>query len=274
MRALGYTDGKDVVIDERFMVDRYEALPEAAAAMLREKVSVIVVYGSTAAQAAHKTAPNTAIVVASGGDPVKLGAAKSLAHPGGNLTGLTSISSDLSGKRLELLKEILPGVQRMAVVLYPGSPAEQDSLQQYRVAAQALNVTVLPIEIRNPAEIGPAIARIGETGAQAAIVVGSTMFSAYRKEVLTAMNKHRLAAMYPNASFVEDGGLVAYSTNIAQLFFRAASYVDKILKGAKPGDLPIEQPSKLELVVNLKTAKALGITIPQSVLVRADRLID
>jgi putative ABC transport system substrate-binding protein len=274
MRSLGYADGKDVVIDERFMVDRYEALADAAAALSREKVSVIVVYGSTAAQAAYKAAPQTPIVLATGGDPVKLGAARSLARPGGYVTGLTSLSGDLSGKRLELLKEILPGVQRIAVLFYPGSPSEQDSLRQYREAAQALNLTLQPIEILNPAEIGSAIARIAKTGAQAAVVVGSSMFSAYRREVLVAMDKLRLPVMYPNRSFVEDGGLVAYSANIGHLFQRAAGYVDKILKGAKPGDLPIEQPSKLELAVNLKTAMALGITIPKSVLVRADRVID
>ena len=274
MRSLGYADGKDVVIDTRFMVDRYEALADAAAALSREKVSVIVVYGSTAAQALYKAAPSTPIVLATGGDPVKLGAARSLGRPGGNVTGLTSISGDLSGKRLELLKEILPGVQRTAVLFYPGSPSEQDSLRQYRAAAQALNITLQPIEVLNPGEIGPAIARIADTGAQAAVVVGSSMFSAYRREVLVAMGKLRLPVMYPNANFVEDGGLVAYSANMGHLFQRTAGYVDRILKGAKPGDLPIEQPSKLELAVNLNTARALGITIPQSVLVRADRLID
>ena len=274
MRSLGYADGKDMVIDERFMVDRYEALAESAAALSREKISVIVAFGSTAVRAASKAAPNTPIVAASAGDPVKLGFARSLARPGGNITGLTAISADLSGKRLELLKEMSPGIQRVVVVLYPGSRGELNALQQYITAARALKVSVQPLEIRNPTEIGPGIAAIAETRAQAVLLVGSTMLNAYRRDVLAAMDKLRLPAMYSNPSFAEEGGLIAYGTNPAHLFQRAAHYVDKILKGAKPGDLPIEQPSKLELVVNLKTAKSLGITIPQSVLVRADKVID
>ena len=274
MRSRGYADGKDVVIEERFMVERYEELTEAAAALSREKVRVIVVYGSTAVQAAYKATHHTPIVMASAGDPVKLGVARSLARPGGNVTGLTSISGDLSGKRLELLKEIFPGVQRAAVLLYPGSSSEQDALQQYRAAALALKITVQPVEIRSPAEISSAIASIPGTGSQAALLVGSTMFNAYRKDMLVAMSKLRLPAIYTNSSFVEEGGLIAYSPDIAQLFHRVAGYVDKILKGAKPGDLPIEQPTKLELVVNLKTARALGITIPKTVLLRADKVID
>jgi putative ABC transport system substrate-binding protein len=272
--TLGYVEDKNVRIDDRSLVDRYERLPEAAGRLVSQKVDVIVCYGATAMQAASKATSTIPIVVVSGGDPVKLGVAASLSRPGGNVTGLTSISQELSGKRLELLTEMVPGMRRLAVILYPGSPAEVASLKSYEVSARALNLEVRPVEVRAPGEIAPAIAGISRMDVQAIAVVGSTLLSANTKQVVAAIKKVRLPAIYANSDFPQAGGLLAYAPNLSVGFRRAATYVDKILKGAKPGDIPIEQPTIFELVVNMKTAKALSIKIPNSILLRADKVIE
>ena len=274
MRTLGYVEGKNISIDDRSLVDGYDGLAAAAGQLTREKVSVIVTYGGTALQTAHKVAPGIPIVMILGGDPMKLGVAASLSRPGGHATGLFLINTELSGKRLELIKEIAPRVRRVAVLLYPGNPSEVNALRSSEAAARTLSMEVLPIEIRTRGEIDSAIAGITKTGVQAVALIASTLFISNHKQVVAAIGRIRMPAIYTNSDFVESGGLISYGTNVADQFRRAAVYVDKILKGTKPGDIPIEQPMTFEMVVNMKTAKALGIKIPNSILVRATKLIN
>ena len=274
LRSLGYTEGRTVFIEERFMADGYDALPGAAARLAAAKVSVIVTYGSTAVEAVQKAAPSIANVMVSGGDPVKLGFATTLSRPGGNVTGLAAISVDLSGKRLELLRELVPSARRLVMLLVPSSSSQADAFQRYEAAARPLGLQLRRVEIRNPAEIESSVRAVAATDAQAVIVAGSTMFNANRARVLAAVGKLHLPAVYASSEYVDEGGLVAYGMNIRDAFRRAAVFVDKILKGAKPGDLPIEQPTTIELALNLRTASALGIRVPQSVRVRADRVIE
>jgi putative ABC transport system substrate-binding protein len=273
LRAQGYVEGKNIRIEDQFLVDRYELLPEAAAKMVSQKVDVIVSYGATAIQMASKATSTIPIVMVLSGDPVKLGVAASLSRPGGNVTGTSSISQELSGKRLELLKEIVPGMRRLAVILFPESAAEVRSLRNYEAVARALNLEVRPVEVRTPGDIGPVIAGIAQMNVQAIAAVGSTLLTANSKQVVAAVEKIRLPAIYANVEFTHSGGLMAYAANLSDGFRRAATYVAKILKGTKPGDLPIEQPTKVELVINMKAVKTLGLTIPQSLLLRADEVI-
>jgi len=269
----GYQIGRDVNIDNRSLVTAYEHLAGAAERLVRADVAVMVVYGSTAVQAAVKASPTIPIVMVASGDPVGLGVAATLARPGGNVTGLTTQGADLAGKRLQILGELVPGLRRFAVVLYPGSTSEVQTLRNYEALARVSNMEARPVEIRGPADIESAIATIGTLNVQGIVVVGSSLFRAYRDRIVAAIGKLRLPAMYSGTSLVEAGGLIALSPDAVEDFYRSASYVDKILKGAKPAEMPIEQPTKFELVVNLKAAKALGFTFPQSVLLRADRAI-
>jgi putative ABC transport system substrate-binding protein len=266
--------GRDVSIDDRSLVTSYDDLAAGAARLARDKVSVILAYGGTAVQAAYRAAPTIPIVMVAAGDPVSLGVAASLSRPGGNVTGFTTIGQELAGKRLELLTQIVPSMRRFAVVLYPGSASEADSLRNYEALAGSLQLEARPVEIRTPAEIEPAIIGIAQMKVQAIVVVGSSMFAAHRDRVVAAIAKLRIPAIYSNVSLGEAGGLVAFAPDTQENFYRAAIYVDKILKGAKPADLAIEQPSKWQLIVNLKTAKTLGMTFPQSILLRADRVIE
>jgi putative ABC transport system substrate-binding protein len=273
LRARGYVDGKNIRIDDRTLVDRYELIPDAAERLVSDKVDVIVCYGATAIQAASKSTSTIPIVMVLSGDPVKLGVVASLSRPGGNVTGTSSISQELSGKRLELLKQVVPGLRRVAVLLYPESVAEVRSLRNYEAAGRALNLEILPVDVRAPADIGPAIAGISRLGVQAIALVGSTLLTANSKQVVDAVAAIHLPAIYANVKFALSGGLMAYAADITEGFHYAATYVDKILKGAKPGELAIEQPTKVELVINTTAANALGLTIPQSLLLRADKLI-
>ena len=273
LRNTGYVIGRNIAIDDRFLVSDYAQLPDAARRLVGEGVAIIVTYGATAAVQASKATTTIPIVMVAGGDPVNLGLAASLSHPGGNVTGLR-ISQDLSGKRLQLLKEIAPGMRRVAVVLFPGSAAEVSSLRNYEAAAQTLNREVRAVEVRTLQEIEPAIGSIGALGVEGIAVVGGTLFTANRKRLLTAINKLRLPAIYANGDFPMVGGLLAYSADLSEHFRRVVGHIDKILKGAKPGDIPIEQPTKVELAVNKTTASALGIRLPASILARADRVIE
>lgn len=274
MRKQGYVEGKNVRIDDRFLVDRYDALAPAAARLTAEKVDVIVTYGTTATQAARKATSHIPIVMVASGDPVKSGVAASLARPGGNVTGFSTISQDLSAKRLQILKEMLPSARRVAVLLYPGSQSEMEALRNYETAAPAMNLELRVVEVRGPADIETAIAGIAGLNVDASLVVGSTLFIANSARISTAFAKMRMPAIYSSQAFSEVGGLAVLSADVLSNFRRVVVYVDKILKGAKPADLPIEQPMKVELVINLKTARALGLKIPQPVLVRADRVIE
>jgi putative ABC transport system substrate-binding protein len=266
------------VIEYRDAEGKPERLPALAAELVALKVDVIVTGGGTtpalAAQQATKTIP---IVFASAPDPVTDGLVTSLARPGGNVTGSSNLNPELVGKCLEQLKQAVPGVSRVAVLRQPGAAGERTDKEMLKgadVAARALEVRLHVVEARGPADLDRAFSDMTRARAGALTVLPSAMFFSERRRLLDLAAKNRLPAVYPQREFVDAGGLMAYGPNLADLFRRAATYVDKILKGAKPGDLPVEQPTKFELVINLKTAKALGLTIPPSLLLRADQVIE
>lgn len=274
LSAQGYTDGKNIRIENQFLVDRYDRLGEAAAKLVDAKVDVIVCYGTTATLAMRKATSTIPIVTVTGSDPVKLGVVASLSKPGGNVTGVTLLSGELQGKRLEILKEVLPRVRRIGVVFNPESANEVNSSLLWGPAAQKLNMEVRRVEIRFQSDIDGVIAELPRQGLDALGVAASTMFVANRRQIVTAVAKSRLPAIYNNSVFTDAGGLISYGANSADGFRRAGGYVARILQGAKPADLPVEQSTKFELAVNLKTARGLGITIPQTILLRADKLIE
>ena len=276
LRDLGYVEGRNVVTEYREAEGKPERLPALAAELVALKVDVLVAQptvGALAAKQATRTLPIVFIAVA---DPVTSGLVTSLARPGGNVTGLSTFGPDLVGKCLEQLKRAVPGVSRVAVLWHPGAVLERtakDMLKEAEVAARALGVRLQYIEARGPDDFYRAFSEITRARASALTVFGSSMFFSERRRLVGLAAKNRLPAVYTWREGADAGGLMAYGPNIPDLFRRAATYVDKILKGAKPGDLPVEQPTKFELVINLKTAKALGLTIPRSVLGRADEVI-
>jgi putative ABC transport system substrate-binding protein len=273
MREFGYVEGKNLVIEWRFD-DRSERLPDLAAELVQLKLDVIVSGSSQAISALQKATTTIPIVMATSGDPIGSGFVKSLARPGGNITGLSNLTSDIGIKQLELLLSIVPKLSRVAVLVNPVNPSLVTFLKNVQSAAQAGSVTVLPVEARTAQEIEIAFATITQGNARAVVVPTDALFiQNYRKIAELAM-KNRLPSVSQVREYVEAGGLVSYGPNLAEQFRRAATYVDKIFKGAKPGDLPVEQSTRFELLVNVKTAKALGLTIPQSVLLRADRVIE
>jgi putative ABC transport system substrate-binding protein len=276
LRDLGYVEGRTVVIEWRFAEEKLERLPALAAELVALKVDVIVTGSRPATVAAKQATRTLPIVFAAVADPVTSGLVTSLAQPGGNVTGLSPLGSELVGKRLEHLKQVVPGVIRVAVLWQPGAKperAEKDQLKEAEAAARALGVRLQSVEARGPADFDRAFLDMTRARAGALTVLGSNMFSIERKRLVHLAAKNQLPAVYAFREFVDAGGLMSYGASIADLFRRAATYVDKILKGAKPGDLPVEQPTKFELVINLKTAKALGLTIPPSLLGRADEII-
>jgi putative ABC transport system substrate-binding protein len=278
LRDLGYVEGHNVVIEYRDAEGKLERLPALAAELVALKVDVIVAGGPPHALAAKQATRTLPIVFTAVGDPVTDGLGTSLARPGGNVTGLsTSAAPEIVGKRLELLKQAIPGVTRVAVLWQPGALGERtnkDMLKAAEVAARALGVRLQFVEARRPADFDRAFSDITGARAGALIVLGSPMFFAERRRLVDLAAKNRLPAVYSARDSVDAGGLMAYGPNFADLFRRAATHVDKILKGANPADLPVEQASKYELVINLKTAKALGLTIPPSLLQRADQVIE
>lgn len=274
LRAQGYIEGKNIRIEDRFLVKAYKQIPDAAAKLVSEKVTLIVCYGATATQAAAKATSSIPIVMLIGGDPVKLGLADNLSRPGKNVTGSTLISPDIDGKRLEILREAVPGIRRVGVLLSPASQSEILSLRELEAAASKLSLELRPLEVRTPDEIDAVVARAKQLNVQALVAVANSMLLANREQLVAAVAKARLPAIYPNLEFADADGLMAYSANLTEMFRRAAVFADKILKGAKPGELPIEQATTFELVVNMNTAKTLGIKIPNSILVRADRVIE
>jgi putative ABC transport system substrate-binding protein len=277
LRDLGYVEGRNVVIEYRDAEGKSERLPALAAELVALKVDVIVAPSTPAALAAKQATRTLPIVFTGATDPVTDGLVTTLARPGGNVTGLsTTTAPEILGKRLELLKQAVPGVTRVAVLWQPGSQGERtnkDMLKGAEVAARALGVRLQVVEVRGPAEFERAFSDMTRARAGALTPVGGSPFFNERRRLVDLAAKNRLPAVYSNREFVDAGGLMAYGANIADLFRRAATYVDKILRGAKPADLPVEQPTKFEFVINLKTAKALGLTIPPSLLLRADEVI-
>ncbi len=273
LRELGYVEGKNIVIEYRYAEGKLERLPDLAAELVRLKVDVIVTVGGTATLAAKKADVTMPIVFGNVGDPVGTGIVSSLARPGGNITGLSMMAPDLDGKRLELLKEAFPKVARVAFLWVPVDYRGNLALTEMEAAAKALGLKLQSLEVRVLEDFDGAFARAKRDGAQALITTNSALINNQQRQALDFAAKNRLPAMYHTSEFVEAGGLMSYAPNIADLFRRAADYVDKILKGAKPADLPVEQPMKFEFIVNLKAAKQIGLTIPPNVLVRADRVI-
>jgi putative ABC transport system substrate-binding protein len=277
LRDLGYVEGRNVVIEYRSAQGKFDRFPTLAAELVALKVDVIVAANSLAALPAKQATKTIPIVFTAAADPVTSGLVISLAQPGGNVTGLSPLAPELVGKCLELLKQAVPGVSRVAVLSHPGTYGERtdkDLLNRAEVAAGALAVLPRFVEARGPADFDRAFSEMTRGHAGALTVLPSGMFFNERRRLVSLAAKNRLPAVYPVREFVDDGGLMAYGANVADLYRRAATYVDKILKGARPGDLPVEQPTKFELVINLKAAKALGLTIPQSVLGRADHIIE
>jgi putative ABC transport system substrate-binding protein len=275
LRDLGYVEGSNVVIEYRDAEGKPERLPALAAELVALKVDVIVAPPTLAALAA-KQATRTLPIVFAVADPVGSGLVTSLARPGGNVTGLSQLAPELVGKCLEQLTQVVPGVSRVAVLWQPsafGGRTEKDMLKEAEVAARALRVRLQFVEARGPADVDRALSDMTRARAGALTVLPSGMFNNERRRLVDLAAKNRLPAVYSWREFVDAGGLMSYGVDLADLWRRAATYVDKILKGTKPADLPVEQPTKFELVINLKTAKALGLTIPPSLLGRADEVI-
>jgi ABC-type uncharacterized transport system substrate-binding protein len=270
LRDLGYVEAKNIVIEYRG--DRQEErLPELATDLVRLKVAVIVALNPPAAHAAKDVTRTIPIVIRSTGDPVRGGFVESLARPGGNITGVTSISSELYGKRLELLKEVIPGLSRVGVLRH--SDRSASDFKKMQSAAGSLDLKLQSLEVREPDDLETAFKAAGKENAQALITIRTPLFNSHRKQIAELAAKSHLPAIYDEVRYVEDDGLMSYGTHLADLQRRAAVFVDKILKGAKPADLPVEQPTKFEFVINLKAAKQIGLTIPPNVLARADRVI-
>jgi putative ABC transport system substrate-binding protein len=274
LRDLGWVEGENIVIEWRSAEGKFERLPHLAAELVRLRVDVIVAASPPTAVAAKSATSTIPIVMVVGGEPVELGLVPSLARPGGNITGLAfSTGPEIVGKQLQLLNEAVPKATRVAVLWNPTHPAHPPRLRVAEVAAQALGVQLRPVAARGPEEFDSAFSAMGRERASALLVLADAMFFQHRTRLAQLAVRSRLSSMYGVKEHVEAGGLMAYGASVSDLFRRAATYVDKILKGAKPGDIPVEQPTRFELIINLRTAKALGLTIPQSILYRADELI-
>jgi putative ABC transport system substrate-binding protein len=273
LRDTGYVEGRDVVIEWRPANGNYDLLPQLAADLVQSKVDVIVVSDTPSARAVKRATSTTPIVLTLVADPVGSGLVASLAHPGGNVTGLTIMTADLSAKRLQLLKETLPQVTRVAVLWNPEAPYHPKVIEELKAAAPALSIKLSFAGVRTPDQFAPALSTVIRAHVQVLYVVEDAFFSTQANTLVGLASQARLPVIYPSREYASKGALMFYGPNLTDQCRRAAGYVDKILKGAKPSDLPIEQPTQFELVVNLKTAKALGLTIPQSILLRADEVI-
>ena len=269
----GYAVGRDVIIEWRWAEGDYGRVPELAAELVRSRVEVIVTDTTIGTHVLQRVSSTIPIVMATIADPVGAGFAASLAHPGGNITGNTTMIAEVSARRLRLLKEAFPAVVRVAVLWNRDTPYTSRVIEALKAEAASLSIELVSMGIRRPEEIAPELSALSEVRAQALFVVGDAMFNAHRSNIIKLAAKARVPGIYGFRVYVEEGGLISYGPNFLDLFRRSAGYVDKILKGAKPGDLPIEQPIQFDLVVNLKTAAALGLTIPESILSRADEVI-
>jgi len=274
LKDLGWIEGQNIIIEWRFAGGQAERLPGLAAELVRLNVELIVVPSTPTAMAAKNATTTIPLVSVGGNDPVALGLVASLARPGGNITGLTtSLGPEIAGKQLDLLKGAAPSISRMAALWNPATPGNALALREAEAAARGLGVELHPLEARGASNFDGAFAAMTTRRSGALLVLADVMFVTHRVRLARLAAKNRLPAMYPQKEFVRDGGLMSYGANNTDNFRRAAIYVDKILKGARPADLPIERPTKFELVINLKTAKALGLTIPPSLLQRADEVI-
>jgi putative ABC transport system substrate-binding protein len=273
LRELGYMEGKNIAIEWRYAEGKEDRVPKLAAELVQLNVEIIVTDGTNVTRAAKNATKTIPIVMASDADPVGNGFVASLARPGGNVTGLVNLLAGLSGKRLELLKEAIPGISRVGVLWNPENPSSVSGFKDTQEAAQALAMQLQSLEVRGPDEFEGAFQAAIKGQARALSIVSDSLMFNNRRRLLELAAKHRLPTMHTQSLWVEAGALMSYGTYLPDLWRRAAAYVDKILKGAKPTDLPVEQPMKFEFVINLKTAKQLGLTIPQSVLYRADKVI-
>jgi len=274
MRDLGYVEGENLMIEWRFANGNVERLPGLVAELIRLKVDAIVTSSTPATKVLQKATTTIPIVMGTIGDPVGSGFVASLAHPGGNITGLTSVTKDLSPKLLELLLEVVPKLSRVAVLVNSSNPFHAAVLKNVQVAAQKTGVTILAVEARTVQEIENAFPTISKERAGAVILAQDTLFTQQRRQIAELSAKHRLPLIAAMLEYVEAGVLMSYGPSFADIYRRAATYVDKIFKGAKPANLPVEQPTKFEMFINDKTARALGLTIPHSILLQADRVID
>jgi len=274
MREFGYIEGSNLAIEWRSAEGKAERLPALAAELVRLNVDVIVTAGTPAASAAQKATATIPVVMAIANDPVGSGLVKSLSHPGANITGLSSLAVDISPKTLEIMRGLVPRLSQVAVLVNPANSSHAAILEGIQAAARKLNIKVLPAEARTAQEIERAFSVMARERAGAVIIVIDAFFIQQARQIAGLAAKHRLPSMSGSREYAEAGGLVSYGQNLGDNYRRAGSYVDKILKGARPGDLPVEQPTTFELFVNRKTAKAIGLAIPQELLLRADRVIE
>ena len=274
MREIGYVEGKDFIIEGRFAEGKFERLPSLAEELVRLKVDVIVAWATPAVTAAKQATSTLPIVMVSVGEPVQSGFVASLARPGGNITGMSAVTSDLSGKLVELLIEVVPRINHVAALRNPANLSSAHQLKETETAARSLGLQLQVHEVRTPEDFESAFASMTKARAMGVVVLPDPMFISQRARIADLATKSRLPTVFGRRENAEAGGLISYGSSLSDQFRRSATYVDKILKGAKPGDLPVEQPTKFELVINMKTAKALGIKIPNSILVRADKVID
>ena len=273
LRKLGYIEGQNLTIEYRFQ-DGGTVLDALAAELVRLNPDIIVTVSTPPAIAAKGATTTIPIVMATAGDPLGSGIAASLSHPGGNITGVTLYASELAGKRLQVFKEAVPGIARVAVLGNGKSPLTALLWQQTQSAARPLRLEARLFVVQEPGDLSAAFEAIAQDGSDGVVVLADALFNSVRQTIIALAAKYRLPTMYEGREFIQDGGLISYGPNITEMTRRSAVYVDKILKGAKPGDLPIEQPTVFELVINLKTAKALGLTIPHNLLVLADEVIE
>jgi putative tryptophan/tyrosine transport system substrate-binding protein len=273
LRELGYLEGKNIMIEWRWAEGKYERFPALIAELIASKIDLIVTAGTPASLAVKKETPSTPLVMIAVGDPVATGLVQSLSHPGGNITGLTSISAEIEGKRLELLREVVPKISHIAVFWNAASPIQVIQEKETRIAAEAMKMKMLSLGVRSADEFDNAFATILKERAGALLVLADRLFLHNRVRLMDFATKNRLPGVHAYVELVEAGGLMSYGPSYSGMHKRAAYFVDKILKGAKPGDLPVERPAKFELVVNLNAAKQIGVTIPPSVLYRADKII-
>jgi putative ABC transport system substrate-binding protein len=274
LRELGYREGVNFVIEERYAGGRFERLPELAAELLKRRADILLVAGAPAAQAAKRVTTTVPIVMTNAADPVGTGLVASLARPGGNVTGLSDFNEGVVAKRLALVKEIIPSASRVAVLYNPGNPTNPLQLKMTQDAARTLGITVIPLDVRTAEDLDRASVTIQKERPQALLAIGDPALGSLRAQLVQLAAKHRLPATFSGKDSIDLGGLMSYGTRFEDLYRRAASYVDRIVKGASPADLPIEQPSTFEFVLNLRTARALGLTIPPAVVLRADRVIE